>query len=105
MVIAVGDLTPGNRDFTPICLPTIEGTPEYGPVQVGQTLTADISRIADADGLTNPMCDYQWISSDGSTDTDNDATAAGTYETRAEDVGKTIEVRVTLMMTGKTGRG
>ena len=46
-------------------LPTIVGT-----VQVEETLTADTTGIADADGLTNVSLSYQWIRSDGNTDTD-----------------------------------
>ena len=41
-------------------VPTITGT-----AQVGQTLTADTSGIADQDGLTNPAFTYQWVRSDG----------------------------------------
>ena len=37
--------------------PTIGGT-----AQVGETLTADTSGIADADGLTNVSFAYQWLS-------------------------------------------
>ena len=40
--------------------PTITGT-----AQVGETLTADTSGIADADGLANVSYSYQWISNDG----------------------------------------
>ena len=44
--------------------PTISGT-----AQVGETLTADTSGIADADGLTNVVYSYRWIRNDGSSDT------------------------------------
>ena len=37
--------------------PTITGT-----VQVGETLTADTSGIADTDGLTSVSYSYQWVS-------------------------------------------
>ena len=46
-------------------LPTISGT-----AQVAETLTASISDIEDADGLTGATFSYQWVSSDGITDTD-----------------------------------
>ena len=39
--------------------PTISGT-----AQVGETLTADTSGIADADGLSNVQYEYQWIADD-----------------------------------------
>ena len=43
--------------------------------QVGETLTADTSDIADADGLNNVSYSHQWIRNDGSSDTDiQDAT-------------------------------
>ena len=41
-------------------LPAISGT-----VEPGQTLTADTSGIADADGLTGTIFTYQWVSYDG----------------------------------------
>ena len=47
--------------------PTISGT-----ATVGQTLTASTSGITDDDGLTNATFEYQWISSDGTTDQDID---------------------------------
>ena len=45
--------------------PTISGT-----AQVGEALTADTSGITDADGLDNVSFSYQWVRSDGTTDTD-----------------------------------
>ena len=69
--------------------PTISGTPE-----VGQTITADTSGISDADGLTNPTFSYQWVASDGTSDTDiHDATAA-TYTLLSDNAGQTIKVRI-----------
>ena len=71
--------------------PTISGT-----AQAGQTLTADISGIDDADGLTNVSYSYQWIRSDSGTDTDIAGETASTYEVSDDDMGKTIKVRVTF---------
>ena len=34
-------------------------------MSLGEMLTADVSGIADADGLSNPKYRYQWIVSDG----------------------------------------
>ena len=70
-------------------LPTISGT-----VQVGETLSADTSSIADADGLTNPSYSYQWIRNDGSADSDVAGATSPTYTLAPEDQGKTIKVRV-----------
>ena len=71
--------------------PTISGT-----AQAGETLTADTSGIADADGLTNVSFSYQWIRNDGNTDTDIDGATGSTYEVSDDDVGKAIRVQVTF---------
>ena len=71
--------------------PTISGT-----VQVGETLTASTSGIADTDRLTNVSYSYQWIRNDGSSDTDiQDATGAS-YGLVDADEGKTIKVKVSF---------
>ena len=86
---AVTNGTPANR--APTGLPAISGT-----AQVGQTLTVDVSGIEDADGLDGVTFSYQWVSNDGTADTDiADATAA-TYELAADDEGKTVKVRVSF---------
>ena len=72
-------------------LPTISGT-----AQVGKTLTADTSPIADEDGLTNATFEYQWIRNDGSADTDIEDATDSTYTPSVSDVGKTIQVKVTF---------
>ena len=69
--------------------PTISGT-----VQVGETLTAGISGIADEDGLTNPGFTYQWARNDGATDTDIQGATASTYTLTGDDEGRTITVTV-----------
>ena len=69
--------------------PTISGT-----AQVGETLTADVSGIADADGLTSVSYSYQWIANDASADTDISGQTGSTYSLVSADVGKTIQVRV-----------
>ena len=76
-------------------LPTISGT-----VQVGETLTADTSDIADAEGLENAAFSYQWVSSDGTTDTDIQKATDSTYKLVAADQGKSIKVRVTFTDDG-----
>ena len=70
--------------------PTITGTAE-----VGQTLTADTSGIADVDGLTTPGYTYQWVWVDG-TDTDISGATSSAYTLVAADLGKTIKVRVSF---------
>ena len=71
--------------------PTISGTP-----QVGETLTADTSGIADADGLSNVTYSYQWIANDGSSDTDITGQTDSTYTLGDAEEGKTIKVRVSF---------
>ena len=71
--------------------PTISGT-----VQVGETLIADTSEIADEDGLTNPGFTYQWAKNDGATDTDIQGATASTYTLVSDDEGKTIKVTVSF---------
>ena len=69
--------------------PTIAGTAE-----VEETLTADISGIADADGLTNPSFTYQWVSCGGPTEVCILGATDSTYTLVANDAGKTIKVLV-----------
>ena len=71
--------------------PTISGAAE-----VGETLTADTSGIADADGLTNVTYSYQWIANDGTSDTDITDATDSTYTLVADDDGKTIKVNVSF---------
>ena len=71
--------------------PTISGT-----VQVGETLTASTSGIADTDGLTNVSYSYQWTRNDGSTDTDIQDAAGSSYTLVDADEGKTIKVQVSF---------
>ena len=69
--------------------PTISGT-----AQVGQTLTADITGIADADGLGGETFTYQWVSGDGTADTDIEKATDSTYKLVDADQGKFVKVRV-----------
>ena len=68
--------------------PTISGT-----AQVGQTLTADTSGIADVDGLTNADFTYQWLSS---RDTEIGGATSSTYTLQASDESKAIKVQVSF---------
>ena len=67
--------------------PTISGT-----VQVGETLTANTTGIADKDGLTNAVFSYQWLADDA----DIQGETASTYTLVTDDVGKAIKVRVSF---------
>ena len=70
--------------------PTITGT-----AQVGETLTASTTGIADANGLTSPTYTYQWIRVDG-TEADIAGENSSTYPLVDADLGKTLKVRVTF---------
>ena len=71
--------------------PTITGT-----AQVGQTLTASTTGIADANGLTTPNYTYQWIRVDGTDEADIASANSSTYILVAADQGTTLKVRVTF---------
>ena len=90
----------GGSDVWPVPRPPGTNSPATGvPVisgtaRVGDTLTADTSGISDDDGFTNASFSYQWISSDGTMDTDIAGATGSTYTLSDTDAGKTIKVRV-----------
>ena len=88
------------RGFTPAAPPDdspATGKPTIsGTAQVGETLTADTSGIADADGLTKSTYSYQWVASDGTTDMDIPDATDSTDDLVDADAGKTIKVRVSF---------
>ena len=59
-----------SESLTSDAVETVVGTPATGAptisgtVQVGETLTADTSGIADEDGLANAIFSYEWLASD-----------------------------------------
>ena len=67
-----------------------------GTAQVGETLTADTSGIADADGLSNVSYAYQWIRTDGGTNAGIAGATDSTYTLTGDDQGKTIKLKVTF---------
>ena len=69
-------------------VPTISGT-----AQVGETLAADTSGIADEDGLTNVSYAYRWMRTDANI---ADATDS-TYTLTDDDQGKTIKLKVSFI--------
>ena len=70
--------------------------PSPGTVQVGETLTADTSGIADEDGLTNAVFSYQW-QADGA---DISSATSDTYTLGGTDEGKAISVKVSFTDDG-----
>ena len=71
--------------------PRINGIPEPG-----QTLSADTTAIADADGLEEVVFQYQWLADDADIAGATDAT----YNVVSGDVGKAIRVRVSFTDDG-----
>ena len=60
---------------------------------MGETLTANTSGIADADGLSSVQYEYQWLADDSEI---SGATTGLTYTLVAADEGKVIKVRVSF---------
>ena len=71
--------------------PRIDGIPE-----VGQTLSADTTAIADVDGLDDVVFQYQWLADDA----DIAGSTGSTYTVVSGDVGKAIRVRVAFTDDG-----
>ena len=71
----------------PTGAPTLTGT-----AQVGETLTAEASGIADADGLDNVSFSYQWVADS----TDIAGATGSTYTLADADEGRTVTVRVSF---------
>ena len=67
--------------------PTISGT-----VRVGETLTAETSAIADADGMSGAVFSYQWLADDA----DIAGATSDAYALVETDVGKAIKVKVSF---------
>ena len=78
--------TPDNSPATGA--PTISGT-----AQVGETLTANTTGVADADGLSSVQYEYQWLADDSDI---SGATNATYTLVDSEDEGKAIKVQVSF---------
>ena len=65
-----------------------------GTAQVGETLSADLSGISDADGIVATTLTYLWFANDGTQDTAIAGATGSTYTLLADDAGKTITVQV-----------
>ena len=90
-----GPAPQGRQSRAPLANSPATGAPSIsGTVQVGETLTADTSGIADTDGLTGVSYSYQWIRNDGTSDTDIQNATGSSYPLAADDEGKTIKVEV-----------
>ena len=67
-----------------------------GAVRVNERLAAGTRSIADADGLDAAVFEYQWVSNDGTADTDIGGATASTYTLVPGDRGSTVKVRVSF---------
>ena len=83
--------TPGTVNTPASGAPTISGT-----TQDRHELTAATGAIMDADGLTGVSYRYQWIRVHGSSEADIADATGSTYVLTADDIGRTIRVRVTF---------
>ena len=72
-------------------LPAISGI-----VRVGATLTADVTEIADEDGLDSATFSYQWVRSDGGADTNIQDATGSSYTLTEDDEGTVIKVTVSF---------
>ena len=79
-----------------VCRPVIDGIGQHGRAGVGWVLRADTSDIVDSDGLANVSYNYQWVTNDGSTDTDIDDATNASYTLTSSEAGKAVKVRVTF---------
>ena len=65
-------------------------------VQSVKFIESSVSGIADEDGLANATFAYQWIRTDGSTDTQIAGATGASYTLVNDDKGKTVKVRVSF---------
>ena len=72
----------------------------HGTAQVGESLWADATGIEDGNGLDRVQFRYQWVSGDGNADTDIAGATDSGYTMAADDVGKTIKVKVAFTDRG-----
>ena len=89
--------TPPTSDATePANNPAVGAPTISGTGQVGQTLTASTSTITDADEMTGATFAYQWVSGDGTYDSDISGATSASYTLVDDDEGKSIKVRVSF---------
>ena len=76
-----------------------------GIAVVDETLTADLSGISDANGLTRATYTYQWVSVDGGRDTDIPGATGSTYKVKQTDLRKRLKVKVSLIDNNRYQEG
>ena len=65
-----------------------------GIARVGETLSADLSGISDADSIATSTLTYVWFANDSATDTAIEGATSSTYTLEPDDEGKAIMVQV-----------
>ena len=92
-----GPALQGQRSPAPLANSPATGAPNIsGTAQVGETLTADTTDIADADGLSGATFIYRWTRNDGSTDTSIQDATGSSYTLSEADEGQTVKVTVSF---------
>ena len=92
-----GPAPQGQRSPAPLANSPATGAPNIsGAAQVGETLTADTTDIADADGLSGATFIYRWTRNDGSTDTSIQDATGSSYTLSEADEGQTVKVTVSF---------
>ena len=93
--VLTGDAS-ASASATPVANRAPTGKPSIsGTAQVDETLTADISRIGDADGLTRSGWTYQWVRvAQGEEGTDIEGATEATYVVVAADRDGKLKVKV-----------
>ena len=92
-----GPVLQGQRSPAPLANSPATGAPNIsGTAQVGETLMADTTDIADADGLSGATFIYRWIRNDGSTDTSIQDATGSSYTLSEADEGQTVKVTVSF---------
>ena len=86
---AMAAARPANTEATGA--PSISGSPT-----VGQTLTAATTGILDSNGMNYAALRYQWLSNDGTNDSEITDATGSTYTLVDADEGKHIKVRVSF---------
>ena len=86
---AMAAARPANTEATGA--PSISGSPT-----VGQTLTAATTGIVDSNGMNYAALRYQWLSNDGTNDSEITDATGSTYTLVDADEGKHVKVRVSF---------
>ena len=86
------------RDFPEPANVPATGRPKFsGTMEPGETLTSDTSEISDENGLEGVWFSYQWMSSDGTTESDMTGATGQRYEVTGNEAGDKFKLRVSFI--------